>query len=270
MERIEGFSSSEIHKLVDFGTRKMTPKELADWKKNNPKSRVTTIKDGFSKVGLTYIKEKSYEIKLGQTLDNEQYSKSTSWGHVVESFAYQRIPVEALGLSARLKSKTRKSHPKLRWSGASDFETEDMVGDIKCPFTRKSFCVQVDIYEQVRKGNIENFKINKPDYYWQLVSNAVLSNKNYGMAVCFLPTEDDVLEILSESNLEFDPNDDPHLSLCKERLKWLRLEETPYLKMNSYYDSINWVRFKIPEQDKKMLVSRVTEADAELTKTLKF
>ena len=76
--------------------------------------------------------------------------------------------------------------------------------------------------------------------------------------------------LLAESNLEFDPNDDPHLSLCKERLKWLRLEETPYLKMNSYYDSINWVRFKIPEQDKKMLVSRVTEADAELTKTLKF
>lgn len=249
MEGREGtFSSSSIHKLIKSGRGK---------------------DDVFSAAGLTYIKEKSYEIRLGQALEAEQYSKITSWGHVVEPYAYAQIPNEVLSLSSRLESKSRRKHPELLWTGASDFETKDTVGDIKCPFTLKSFCEQVDIYVAVKGGDLERFKKEKPEYYWQLVSNSILATKVFAMAVCFVPSEDDVLEILSESNLEYDANDSDHLTKCKEKVKWLTLIETPHLRKESPYDNLNFVKFKVPQEDKDFLTERVKLAEVELRKLLK-
>lgn len=241
------FSSSEIYKLV---------------KKGRSKDAI------FSAVGLTYIREKSYEIRLGQSLNVEQFSKSTSWGHVVEAYAYSEIPSDVLSLASRLESKSRRKHPSLMWTGASDFETNDMVGDIKSPITLKSFCEQVDIYEQVNQGNLEAFKNDKPEYYWQLVSNAILSGKKYAMAVCFVPNEDDALEILSEDNLQYDAKDE-HLSKCKEKLKWLTLDEVPYLREGSSYKTLNYCKFEVPQEDKEFLTERVELAEVELKKLLK-
>ena len=147
-ERTATFSSSAIYKIVKSGRSK---------------------DQNFSAIGLSYIKEKSYEVRLGQNLDSNQSSKATSWGNVVEAYAYSKIPSDDLESTARIASDKRRKHPSLMWTGASDFESDTLVGDIKCPFTRKSFCEQVDIYEEVRNGNIEAFKAAKPEYYWQLV-----------------------------------------------------------------------------------------------------
>ena len=245
--RVGTFSSSSIHKLVKSGRGKDAV---------------------FSAAGITYIKEKSYEIRLGQALNTEQFAVSTSWGHVLEPYAYAQIPGDILSLSSRLESKARRKHPKLLWTGASDFETKDTIGDIKSPYTRKSFCEQVDIYSEVEKGNLEVFKNEKPEYYWQLVSNSILANKEYAMAVVFLPTKDDVLEILSEDNLAYDAMNE-HLSKCKERLKWLTLEDTPYLNEESEYKPLNYVKFKVPQEDKDFLIERVRLAEAELRELLK-
>ena len=218
---------------------------------------------------MTYIKEKSYEVRLGQNLDSNQSSKATSWGNVVEAYAYSKIKSDDLEPTARIASDKRRKHPSLMWTGASDFENDTLVGDIKCPFTRKSFCEQVDIYEEVRNGNIEAFKAAKPEYYWQLVSNCILANKDFAMAVVYCPKEDDVLEILSESNLEYDANHSESLNQAKEKVKWLTLEETPYLKNDCAYSDINSVKFKIPQDDKDFLTERVELAQKELFKLLK-
>ena len=246
--RTATFSSSAIYKLVKSGRSK---------------------DQNFSAIGLTYIKEKSYEVRLGQNLDSNQSSKATSWGNVVEAYAYSKIKSDDLESTARIASDKRRKHPSLMWTGASDFESDTLVGDIKCPFTRKSFCEQVDIYEQVRNGNIEAFKAAKPEYYWQLVSNCILANKDFAMAVVYCPKEDDVLEILSESNLEYDANDSESLNQAKEKVKWLTLEETPYLKNDCAYSDINSVKFKIPQEDKDFLTERVELAQKELFKLLK-
>tara|TARA_R110000824_G_scaffold286684_1_gene474799 strand:+ start:157 stop:906 length:750 start_codon:yes stop_codon:yes gene_type:complete len=242
------FSSSAIYKLVKSGRSK---------------------DQDFSAIGLTYIKEKSYEVRLGQSLGSDQSSKATSWGNVVESYAYASIPNYDLEPTARIASDKRRKHPSLMWTGASDFESDTLVGDIKCPFTRKSFCEQVDIYEEVRNGNIEAFKAAKPEYYWQLVSNCILANKDFAMAVVYCPKEDDVLEILSESNLEYDANHSESLNQAKEKVKWLTLEETPYLKNDCAYSDINSVKFKVPQEDKDFLTERVELAQKELFKLLK-
>ena len=246
--RTATFSSSEIHKLVKTGRSKDSL---------------------FSAIGLTYIKEKSYEVRLGQALTSQQNSKITSWGKVVEAYAYSKIPSQVLESTARIASDKRRKYPSLMWTGASDFESETLVGDIKCPFTRKSFCEQVDIYAKVGAGNIEAFKLEKPEYYWQLVSNCILANKDFAMAVCYCPREDDVLEILSESNLEYDANDSEATNNAKEKLKWLTLEETPYLKKECEYSDVNYVTFKVPQKDKDFLIERVTMAQIELEKLLK-
>lgn len=247
-KRTGTFSSSAIYKLVKSGRSK---------------------DQNFSAIGLTYIKEKSYEVRLGQSLGSDQISNATSWGNVVEAYAYSKIPSDALESNARIASKNREKHPSLMWTGASDFESDTLVGDIKCPFTRKSFCEQVDIYEEVRNGNIEAFKSAKPEYYWQLVSNCILANKDFAMAVVYCPKEDDVLEILSELNLQYDANDSESLNKAKEKLKWLTLKETPYLKNDCAYADINYVKFKVPQEDKDFLIQRVELAEAELRKLLK-
>ena len=247
-ERTSTFSSSSIYKLVKSGRSK---------------------DQDFSAIGLSYIKEKSYEIRLGQSLGSDQSSKATSWGNVVEAYAYSKIPSYVLESTARIASDKRRKHPSLMWTGASDFESETLVGDIKCPFTRKSFCEQVDIYSKVGAGNIEAFKLEKPEYYWQLVSNCILANKEFAMAVVYCPREDDVLEILSESNEGYDANNSDTLNQAKEKIKWLILEETPYLKKECEYSDINYVKFKVPQADKEFLIDRVTLAQNELEKLLK-
>ena len=89
------------------------------------------------------------------------------------------------------------------------------------------------------------------------------------MAVVYCPREDDVLEILSESNLEYDANDSESLNQAKEKVKWLTLEETPYLKNDCVYSDVNSVKFQIPQEDKDLLIERVELAQIELLKLLK-
>ena len=89
------------------------------------------------------------------------------------------------------------------------------------------------------------------------------------MAVVYCPKEDDVLEILSESNLEYDANDSETLTQAKDKVKWLTLEETPYLKNDCVYSDVNSVKFQIPQEDKDLLIERVELAQIELLKLLK-
>ena len=215
-ERNGTFSSSEISKLIKGGRAKDAV---------------------FSAPGLTYIKEKRYESLLGRPLQGMVFAKATSWGTFLEERAFGMLPD---GYS--LVSQDRLAHPTIeRWTGAPDFITEDTVGDIKCPYTLKSFCDMMEFM-----GDVEAFKTAKPEYYWQLVSNAILTDKDKAEFVVYVPYLSE-LEDVRELGYENDVN-------------WLERaedEEMPYLLDGGNYENISRFKFDIPQEDKDLLTERV-------------
>ena len=208
----------------------------------------TRGKDGksFGKPALTYIQEKNLERKLGRPLQKEVSAKETSWGNLVEKRAFDLLP-----LDYKLESKTRYSHPIIpNWTGAPDNTGEIFVGDIKCPFTLKSFCLAVDTF-----GDIEKFKDEKPENYWQLISNAILTGKEYVEIVYYVPYLSE-LSIIREMAENFD-GDQNKISW----INWAQDDDLPYLIEGGHYKNLNIFRFKAPQEDIEFLTESVIAAN---------
>ena len=245
------FSSSEIYKLIPTGSRKMTPDELVEHKKNNPKSLKKNIDAGFSQLGLTYIKQKKQERRLKRSLSKEHNSRPTSWGTFVESIAFEKLPIDY-----QLVSQIRDKHETLPWSGMADIKipSEGIVGDIKCPYSLESFC---DLYEYIETDTL---KENKPEFYWQLVSNSILSKLPFAELWIYCPLEKD-LEYIREKaqNIDYGQNKVAFIN-------WSEDNELPYIFKDSDYDSMKGFRFEVPIEDIDFLTSRVILATEYLTK----
>jgi hypothetical protein len=251
-QRFGTFSSSAAHKLIKLGSRKMTADELIEFKKNNPKSTKKNCADGFSEAGLTYIKETGYELKLGRALGSEQGARATSWGTFVESIVFGK-----LDLSYKLESQIRLAHKTVeRWTGAPDTIRENVVGDIKCPWTLKSFCETVEAMEI----GIEAFKELRPEYYWQLVSNAILTDSGKGEIIIYVPYLSELEPIREEAN-NYD-GDQNKIAF----INWAEDNELPYLPDGGHYKNLNKLEFDIPEEDKIFLTERIILANEYLNK----
>ena len=146
------------------------------------------------------------------------------------------------------------------WSGAPDIISEDLSGDIKCPYTLKSFCEMVDIIET---KDPEIFKAEKPEYYWQLVSNAILTGFDTALFVVYVPFEDE-LSIIRElaENYDGDQNKVAWIG-------WAQDSDLPYLVEDGIFKNINSWKFEVPQEDKDFLTRRVELAQVELEKLLK-
>lgn len=245
--RIGAFTSSEIAKLMKNGK----------------------AKDSLGKPALTYIDEKNMERRLGRSLDNETNARPLTWGQLIE-----RRVFELLGTEYQLKSQETIIHPEYSfWAGSPDankFDEGRTVCDIKSPMTLKSFCQLVDpmvvdgligieAMEKIRENHDKG-----DDYYWQLVSNAVLTNSKYAELIVYVPYFSELQEIrrfASESDLE-----------NEHRYYWVNNavdEELPYLQDNGFYKNINVIRFEVPEADKQALIGRVISCGGLLTKLTK-
>lgn len=220
--RYGNFSSSEIHKLIKSGRGK---------------------NDVFSAAGLNYIQEKRFEKKLGRSLTSDQNSKPTSWGTFVESRVFN-----LLDMSYQLESTTRLKHPTIEgWTGAPDTIRPNIVGDIKCPWTLKGFCELVDSFEV----GAEAFKLAKPEYYWQLVSNSILTDSNKAEIIAYVPYKSELEAIREEAdNYDGDQNKIAFIN-------WAGDEELPYLIEGNHYKNLNIFEFEIPAEDKEFLTERV-------------
>lgn len=205
---------------------------------------MTTARDGksFGKPALTYIQEKRYELKLGRQLNAESFSYPTSWGNLCEQLAFDRLSMDWV-----LESKTRIQNPSIpEHSGAIDCVMPDKVGDIKCPYTLKSFCQMVESFEQ----GVEAFKKVKPEYYWQLVSNAILAGVDQAAIALFVPYKDDLQEIREAA-------------MQDESYSWIYYrddEALPYLMRGEEYNTIEGFEFVVPPKDKELLTGRIEEA----------
>lgn len=242
IERIGNFTSSEISALMTKGKQA----------------------EGFGVPAITYIAEKRMERLLGQSIDNETNARPLTWGKVVEKRVF-----DLLGLDYTYSPTETDMHPTINyWSGSKDgmhMSEEPAVFDAKCPMTLKSFCQLViplycgldgnEAMDAIRNGfthegvTYEKHKQGE-DYYWQLVSNAILNNVDYAELIVYMPykSEIDLIKALAEDN-----NNASWIFFALE-------EELPYLNDGGVFQNLNIIRFKIPQCDKDALTANVEKA----------
>lgn len=227
--RIGSFTSSEIYNLL---------------KKDRSGK-------GFGVPALTYIEERNMARRLGRSLTTETNSRPTTWGKCLEPFAFQK-----LGFDYELVSDVTIQHPDIPyWCGSPDLIGENLVGDIKCPMTLKSFCQLVDPIYSGLSGDeaIQIIREKHPDgekYYQQLVSNSILTNSTYAELIVYVPFRSDLDEIrLSAAD--------------RKEYRWIEYAddyELPWLVDGGYYQDVNIIHFEIPQSDKELLTNAVIEA----------
>ena len=206
---------------------------------------------GFGRPALTYINEKNMERRLGRSLSTDTTSRPTSWGNACELRVF-----EMLGIEYQLHHKTTIEHPAYPelWCGSPDLLKEGAVVEIKSPFTLKSFCQFVDSWE---KGGIEEVKHEHPDgedYFWQIVSNAILSNKDKAELIVYCPYQRELADIREWVN-NFDGNQKPY-----EWINYASDYELPYLIEGGYYKNLNKFEFEVKPEWKAELTDRVLQA----------
>lgn len=260
------FTSSKCHLLIPYGKRPMTEAELEASKLINPKSRVTTISDGFTPAGISYIEEKIYERRHGGSLDSNNDSFSTQWGLLCEKYVFSILPTHY-----ELMGDMPKIHPDTDyWRGSPDAINHQIksVVEIKCPYTRLSFSKLVEpLYRGMDGMDAMNFiRENHSEgeaYYWQIVSNAILTGMNKGELIVFMPKKNDIEEI---RDMLYVMKDDEQRKYY--RFVMLENERFPHLNDNSEYKSLNRIVFDVSEEDKILLTSRISDAHSELIKLL--
>jgi hypothetical protein len=226
--RIGSFTSSEIHRLMSDGKAKGT----------------------FGKPFHTYIEEKNMERRLGRSLTTEVSSRPTSWGNLVELQAFN-----LLGIDYKISSTETVQHPTIKhWAGSPDCEKFDegkTVIDLKCPMTLKSFCQLVDCKttDELRENHSDGDK-----YYYQLVSNAILTGAKFAELIVYVPYQEELAAIRElANNWEGNPNKIAWVN-------WAEDSDLPFLIKGRHYKNLNILRFEVSDADKKALTDRVIEA----------
>lgn len=200
---------------------------------------------GFGVPALTYIEERNMARRLGRSLTTETNARPTTWGKCIEPFAYRKT-----GFDYELVSDVTITHPDIPyWCGSPDLIGANLVGDIKCPMTLKSFCQLVDGGAE----GIESVRANHSDgekYYWQLVSNAILTNSDFAELIVYVPYRSDLNEIRL-------------MAMDDARFKWIEYAddyELPWLIEGGHYSDLNIIHFAVPQSDKDELTRCVLEA----------
>lgn len=235
--RIGNFTSSEIVALTATGKQA----------------------EGFGVPAITYINETNMERRLGRSLSDEVSSKPTTWGKLLEPRAFG-----LLGMEYILSSTETDVHPTIPyWAGSKDgikFDEGGTVIDHKCPMTLKSFCQLVDpLYEGLSGMAAMNaVRSNHKDgdkFYWQLVSNACITDSRFAELIVYMPYESELPEIkIMAANVDTD-------QLSKHY--WIAMAgdcELPFIVDGGYYTNLNIIRFEVPQADKDLLTSLVQKA----------
>jgi len=199
----------------------------------------------------TYCAEKRYEAKLKRSLSAETFSYATSWGNLMELYVNETY----LNPSWKMEHKTTIVHPTIKtFAGSPDIVADELVGDEKNPFTLKAFC---ELVENCGLG-YEVFKKEHEDYFIQLISNSILTNKKRIALIVFCPTLEELPKIA-----EFIENME---GIDEFEYKWIFDEITyktpakmkiPYLLPESEYKNLNIFEFDVNDADQKELLERI-------------
>ncbi len=196
----------------------------------------------------TYIKEKIRELKLKAPISIESNAHPLSWGNALEGFVVEKH----LDINYSYQSQKTLVHESGEFAGTPDLDDEEnsCVGEIKCPFTRISF---IDLAEICEKADTEYFKEEKPEYYWQIISNAVLLKRKFGELIAYMPYESEMPEII-----EFiEGIDDFQLQMDIQWVIHTDVSRIPHLPNDSGYKNLYRFKFEIPESDKMELLEKI-------------
>ena len=240
--RLGNITSSEIAALVSDGTKAGT----------------------YGKPFYTYVEECNFERRLKLPLEKEVSTFDMAWGSLCEKFVFR-----ILGISYTYGANITLSHPIIEaWKGSPDFHDEESsaVADAKCPGTRKSFCQMVDciyipgtvavdpdglaIMERIRAKHPSGKK-----YYWQLVSNAIITGSKYAELIVFMPYKSQLNEIRELAG-NWDGPDQWQFKNIYNSMD----ESLPYLLDDEFYKNLNVIKFEVPQVDIDLLTERVMAA----------
>jgi hypothetical protein len=201
----------------------------------------------FGKPALTYIKNVRRERLSGLPIDTKRMEgRETEWGSLLEHYAF----LEHSDLDTRWHGHTFFPHPDPVladwWGGSPDTENKvtDTVGDIKCPFTRNSY---FDFYECNTIEEVRSECDKGEDYYWQLVSNAVILGRAHCELVIFMPYLDELDAIRSLPDAPY----------------WVvngKDSELPHLLRGHAYENEKRFIFTPPKEDRELIESRLRKA----------
>lgn len=194
--RLGHITSSEISVLMKDHKEAMTDEELEEFKKANPKSRVTTKTVPFSDATYTYLNRKvmehylpvnSKDVYSQNCVDEyiEMHSVSnmaTRYGTDIEPMARERY-AEVMGYEVfETGFIPYTKYPKLV-GGSPDglIRQEKGVIEIKSPFTLEKH-LQHYLYEKP-----EELKENEDEYYWQCVANMFFTDTDFCDFISFCP-----------------------------------------------------------------------------------
>lgn len=226
VSRIGNFTSSEIYRLMKNGKAKGT----------------------IGAPAYEYVAEKNMERRLGRSLNDESDAKALAWGSLCEKRVFDMLPMDYI-----LFGDETNLHPEIPyWAGSPDATRPRVVSDVKCPITLKSFCNLVDHGNDINAIR-ENHKDGEK-YYWQLISNAVLTNSDLGELIVYVPYQEELQKI---RDLILDLNGEEY----KRYARFINMQddELPHLIKGGHYKNLNKIEFEIPRFDKEALRERVEE-----------
>jgi len=175
-DRSECFTSSEFHKLMSGGKRKMTPAELEAEKLI--KGKRTTVDTLFGDTANTYI-----DTKLAGILSNglsvyfESFAgnKATEYGEIQEPVAREAFTAET-GIEVKECGFIKIDE---RLGGSPDGLTTDAIIEIKCPY------VLANHLQNMQMLTVEDFISLHYEYYIQMQVNMIAAKVSKGYFISF-------------------------------------------------------------------------------------
>lgn len=215
-----------------------------------------------------YIQECNMERRLNLPIESDgSWAKPLTWGKIGE--LYVQSKAELIPMEWEQRSDEPVMHPDINyWSGTLDMKKPDETGELKCPFTRKSFCQFADEMIKYDGNNgiavmdaIRDKHKDGEKYYWQKVSNACIHGTPYASLFVFMPYESELDAIRAIAANQ------PGTEISK--YYWLinsHNEELPHIERGGYYKNLYSIRFEVPQADKDALTERVKLAGTLLEK----
>jgi len=210
-----------------------------------------------AKVRATYLEEKRFAKKMKAPMSQESNARPLVWGKFLEGYAFELL------IDYELTSRDTIVHPEIdKWSGTPDGVCKDIVFDIKCPYTRKSFCKLAEIISEVTTLDIKVAKLKKeyPEYYWQLISNTVLTNKPKCELIVYLPKQRELEAIREKANQNGDIELETKIFWIVNSLD----DDLPHQPNESEYQSMYRLEFEAPESDKEQLKQEILKSIKEI------
>ena len=165
-------------------------------------------KETFSQTAKSYLKMKAAELLTGEPNDRPT-TYAMEWGNSHEFEAIQTLQTKLGKEISYFGNANPMFYEKSKfWGGSPDGLLDDYVIEVKCPFNSSEHL------EHLLFKNQEDLKDYAPEYYWQILSNMILMEKEKAMFVSYDPRYPDSHKI-KVLEITFDKSD---AKLLEERI----------------------------------------------------